>query len=475
MSQTDPYPSDPVLMVDDDVRLLRSLDNILRNEGISNTIRCADSRKVEAIITAHEVELVLLDLSMPHIGGQDILSIINGKRPDVPVIIVTATQDIVTAVSCVKRGAFDYMVKPVDHNRLIAGVSKAIEFRELRRENAKLKRLFQAGQPERPEVFDKIITSDETMISIFKYVEMVAASSQTVFITGETGTGKELIAKAVHRASGRTGEFVCVNVAGLDDTMFSDTLFGHKKGAFTGATEARDGLIESAIGGTLFLDEIGDLSIASQVKLLRFLQDGEYLALGADVPRASDARLVVATNRDVRRLLGAGKFREDLYFRLLAHHVHLPPLRERRNDLPLLVDHFLDEAAHALDKNRPTPPKELILHLSTYRFPGNVRELQAMVHDAVGRHVSGTLSLSSFKAHMDDDPFRGSTPPAASWEPAAISGQELPTLKEATTRLVKEALRKTANNKSAAARLLGISRQTMRRYCRALRTPGEPA
>jgi DNA-binding NtrC family response regulator len=293
-------------------------------------------------------------------------------------------------------------------------------------------------------------------------VEAVAASPRPLLITGETGVGKELVARAVHALSGRKGNFVPVNVAGLDDHVFADTLFGHRKGAFTNALEARAGLLEQAAGGTLFLDEIGDLSAASQVKLLRLLQDGEYLPLGADIAKRSDARAVVATNQDLESARNSGRFRKDLYYRLCGHRVHLPPLRERREDLPVLLDHFLGEAARSLEKRRPTPPDELHTLLAVYPFPGNVRELESMVFNAVSLHSAGKLSMDAFKAVIFErqpalaGEAEGREPPGRLLFP-----ERLPTLKQVEDALVEEALRRAGGNQSIAATLLGITRQAM--------------
>ena len=259
------------------------------------------------------------------------------------------------------------------------------------------------------------------MFAIFRYLEAIAPSPQPVLITGETGTGKELVAQALHRLSARPGEFVAVNVAGLDDAMFSDTLFGHTRGAFTGADGARDGLITSTAEGTLFLDEIGDLTVASQVKLLRLLQDGTFYPLGADRPRRSRARIICATNCDVAQGVSAGTFRKDLYYRLRTHHLNLPPLRARTGDLPLLVQHVVDKAAQVLGKAAPTVPLALYQLLNAYPFPGNVRELEGLLFDAVARHQGTTLSLQSIKEAIGDTPIQHGDRAASSALPVVHS------------------------------------------------------
>jgi len=281
-----------------------------------------------------------------------------------------------------------------------------------------------------------------------------------VLVTGETGTGKELLALAIHRLSGRSGEFVPVNVAGLDDTLFSDTLFGHRKGGFTGADRDRPGLIERASGGTLFLDEIGDLAAQSQIKLLRLLQEGRYYPIGSDMQKASDARIVLATNRDIHTMQEKGEFRKDLYFRLRTHHIHLPPLRKRREDIPTLVDHFLSKAAESLGRNKPTPPKELRALLGTCEFPGNIRELEGMVFDAVSRHRSGVLSLDSFKEKLGDG-GQGDEDQPRRQEAKIVFSDSLPSLSEAEETLIDEALRRAQGNQSVAARMLGLSRRAL--------------
>ena len=246
--------------------------------------------------------------------------------------------------------------------------------------------------------------------------------------------------------------------------MFADTLFGHRKGAFTGADQSRSGLVEQASGGTLFLDEIGDLSPTSQVKLLRLLQEGEYLPLGSDVGKRSDARVMVATNQDIQALQEAGKFRKDLYYRLCCHQIHIPPLRERREDLPILLDHFLEKASETLGKNKPTPPRELFTLLSTYRFPGNIRELQSIILDAVSSHKSGKLSMEGFKSYIrqKQPTLDIDSKHLLQGEKLMVSfSEQLPTLKQTEQLLISEAMKRARRNQAIAAQLLGITRQAL--------------
>ena len=264
----------PVLLVDDEPQLLRSASVALRASGIAQVLALEDSRAVLPLLADQSVGVLVLDLTMPHHSGQVLLEQVAADYPDIPVIVMTASNDLETAVHCMRVGAIDYLVKPVETNRLVGSVRRALEIRALREEVLSLKDRLLTDRLPRPEVFAEIITHSKAMTAIFRYLEAVASSPQPVLITGETGAGKELIARALHRLSARAGDMVAVNVAGLDDTLFADTLFGHARGAYTGADRARDGLIVSAADGTLFLDEIGDLSTASQVKLLRPLQAG---------------------------------------------------------------------------------------------------------------------------------------------------------------------------------------------------------
>jgi DNA-binding NtrC family response regulator len=458
------YPEHPILLVDDEPMILLSFGTILRKSGLNNFQTIEDSREVLQALDDQPVSVVVLDLTMPHVSGLELLQKINETYPEILVIVVTATDDIETAVSCMRSGAFDYLVKPVEMNRFISSINKALNISSLMNEVSSLKQHLITDKLEHEAVFSRIITDSKKMRSLFHYAEAISPSPQPVLITGDTGTGKELFARAIHDASGRKGAFIALNISGLDDTMFSDTLFGHKKGAYTGADASREGQIAQAIGGTLFLDEIGDLGETSQVKLLRLLQERQYFPLGSDISKQSDTRVIVATNRDIQKLIGNGSFRKDLYFRLRTHHIHIPPLRERLEDIPGLLNHFIKVAAKTLIKNPPSFPRELITLLSTYQFPGNVRELEAMVFDAVARHRAGKLSLDSFKETIKQDQDLNPIVLPADDNVAILLTKlfgRFPSLREAEDHLVAEAVRLSDNNQGIAASLLGISRQAL--------------
>jgi DNA-binding NtrC family response regulator len=450
----------PIFIVDDEPEILVAVDTTLRMAGFENITTISDSRDVIRQMERQIPALILLDLNMPHINGGRLLKIIRKTWPRIPVIVLTGTIEVDTAVKCMKIGAMDYVIKPVEEERLIKAVKQALEWDETAPGSKKPLHQDLFAQIKNPEAFRHIITQDKQMHSIFHYVEAVAPSSQPVLIFGETGVGKELIGQSIHTLSGRKGKLVRVNVAGLDDNVFSDTLFGHVPGAFTGADKARPGLIEQAAGGTLLLDEIGDLAISSQVKLLRLLQEGEYLPLGSDRTRNSDTRIIASTNRDLWALEKEGKFRKDLIYRLSTHTLTLPPLRERLLDLPLLLDRFVCQAADDLDKPVPDIPKDLIELLEAYPFKGNIRELKSMVHDALTRYKEGPITADLFKGL---EAFGSETGDANE------ASQSLPTLKEASNTLVEQAMEKTGGNQSAAAKILGISQQALSKRLQKMR------
>ena len=469
-----PYP---VLLVDDEQELLHLTKITLQCEGIDNIVTIKDSRKVVPFLQREKVSVVVVDLMMPYLSGLELLQLIVSDFPAIPVIVMTALDEVETAVECLKRGAFDYLLKPVEPNSLVSAVGRAVKMNSLQKEISTLKNYLLSDQLRHAEAFTDIITNSKKMRAIFQYTEVVASSRQSILITGETGTGKELIARTIHRLSRRSGDFVALNAAGLDDSAFSDTLFGHRKGAYTGADQNREGLISKAAGGTLFLDEIGDLSLSSQVKLLRLLQEEEFYPLGSDAVRSCDARIIVATNHDLERLMEKGEFRRDLYYRLCTHNIALPPLRDRLEDIPLLLNHFLGEAADSFNKPKPVPSPEVAEFLATLHLSGNIRELKAMICDAVARHDTGMLSFRHFPAIQHALTFHVKPAPEIAPEqapdPLLLLFGKIPSLAEMEDYLVARALKVSHGKAGAAAALLGISRQALYKKIRQEKTPTE--
>jgi DNA-binding NtrC family response regulator len=452
-----------ILLVDDDVDSRNELRRMLIANDLAEVETVASGVAALERLDRGGIALVLLDMLMPGLSGEEVLGIITERYPTVPVVMITAVSDVISIVKCIKTGAFDYLTKPLDTGRLFSAITRALKFSELNSQNQQL-RNYLLGEPlNRPEIFANILTQNNLMRSIFKLVEMVAVTDHPVLICGETGVGKELLAQAVHAASGLNGEFVPVNVAGLDDVMFCDTLFGHRKGAFTGAAETREGLIKKAEGGTLFLDEIGDLSAESQKALLRLLQEKEYYRMGSDILFRSNARVVTASNRDLKAMIAAGTFRRDLYHRLTIHEIQIPPLRERRDDIPLLVQHFARTAAESLGKSPPVMTSQVKMALLMSDFPGNVRELQNRICNAVVCNLTGELT-------MDDFPELAATPVQGRGVVRVTTDGNFtlhaafaafPTIDEVEQLLVQEALKASEGSKTVAAELLGISRPTL--------------
>ncbi|MHB8121006.1 MAG: sigma-54-dependent transcriptional regulator [Desulfuromonadaceae bacterium] len=457
-----PAKQTTILVVEDEHYVRESLTAYLDDIGYS--VLAAENGQIglERFRSQHP-DIVMTDLRMPVMDGFALVEAIAAESEFTPIVVVSGAGAVDEAVRAMRMGAWDYLSKPiVNLEELQITLERSLERARTKCELERLRRHLVAGTLENETAFGSIVTTSARMRSIFLYLESVAPSRQPVLISGETGTGKELIARAVHSLSGVGGPFVAINLAGLDDAMFSDTLFGHQRGAYTGADRAREGLIRQASGGTLFLDEIGDLSPGSQVKLLRLLQEGEYLPLGADKVHRSDARIVAATHADLKLKMEQGTFRPDLYYRLCSHRVELPSLRDRPEDLPLLAAHFLEKAAARLGKPTPIAPPELNRYLAAYRFPGNIRELESIIHDAVARSASRILSLESVVAAIGSDllvPVSATS--AASRCPVCPFSEKFPTLKGAEDFLIAEALRLADNNQRLAAAYLGITRQAL--------------
>ena len=453
-----------LLIIDDESDFRESIALYFLDAGYT-VFEASNGREGIEVFGQERPDIVFTDLRMPVMDGFEVISGISAVSPETPIIVISGTGLVKEAIQAMRLGAIDYIIKPIlvmDELDLV--IKRALRESSLLREIDLLKDTLLSGQLRHQEAFAEITTQCPAMIDIMKYLEAISITAQPVLITGETGTGKDLFAQAVHKISGRSGTFVAVNVAGLDDQMFSDTLFGHVKGAFSGADQCREGLLVQAAHGTIFLDEIGDLREASQIKLLRLLQEGEYYPLGSDVPRKTNARMVIATHRDLRGMAKEGSFRSDLYYRLCAHQIKIPPLRERNSDIPLLLDSFLLNAAEAFGKKKPTPPPELCSYLTTYDFPGNVREMKAMVFDSMARHNHGILSIESFRDAIGSE-FMAKAAVNSTLKRSIIlhdgAIQRMPTLDEAEAILIEQALEQGGGNQGVAALYLGISRNAL--------------
>ena len=450
-----------ILLVDDEQDELEAYNFLLSSMGMENVKTLNDSREVLATVKTLHAPVVFLDLNMPHMTGQEVLKQLKAEKPDVPVVIITADSDIETAVECLKLGAHDYLVKPINLKMFSSALRNALEISLLRKEVLSLKGISFDDQPATHPAFAPIITRSPLMFSLFRYIESIATSGLPVLLLGETGSGKELIAKAIHDISGLKGDFVALDISGLDDNLFADTLFGHSKGAFTGAEVVRKGLIEKAAYGTIFLDEVGDLSEVSQVKLLRVIQEKMYYPLGSDQPKKCTARIITATNKNLSKLAGRdGEFRMDLYYRLSTHLAKLPPLRDRKEDIPLLVEHMITSTAATMNKEAPTIDKATLSLLQKHPFWGNVRELKAYISDAVARSDHGRIHENHLSERLAGS-VTVKTGKPCSVNPLEDLFGHFPSLEELAEFAINNALSVTNNNQSQASQLLGISRQAL--------------
>jgi DNA-binding NtrC family response regulator len=384
---------------------------------------------------------------------------IKSALPKVQIIIITRKADTGTIVDFMRLGAYDIFSIPFDLDRFLMSAVHATERSMLIETLESFMGRGGVAKIKTPDAFKHIVTKSQAMLSIFSYLEEIALSKHPVLINGETGVGKELVAQAVYKLSG-LNPYVAVNIAGIDDSIFSDTLFGHKKGAFTSADTNREGLLSKVINGVLLLDEIGELSEQSQIKLLRLIQENCFYPLGVDTPVMIQTKLILATNKNLEVEVASGRFRRDLYYRIKTHSVNIPPLRERMEDIPLLMLHFVEKAAVGLGRAAPAVTAEILSLLNTYTFPGNVRELESMVNDAIAVHKGGPFSPRIFLKHIRDAQggFNG-----VKSETAELDGnfERFPTLKEYVDYLVDKALERTGGNQAQAARLLGITRQAL--------------
>ncbi|MDC7222952.1 MAG: sigma-54 dependent transcriptional regulator, partial [Spirochaetales bacterium] len=465
---------DYCLIVEDDFVMANLYKLILNSAGFENLKFCETISCSQQLIKDFSFSCIFLDIHLPDGNGLDYLSWHRENYPHIPVIIVTSESDETTEQACTELGAFDFFVKPFNKVRLLTSLRNALDHYNMRREIAGFTDVIMSQDVMTRNAFSRIITKSQHMLRIFKYIEALSLSSEPILIQGESGTGKELIAHAIHESSESSGKIVCINVSGLDDTMFSDSLFGHEKGSFTGADKERKGLIHEAAGGTLFLDEIGDLEVKSQIKLLRLLQEREYYTLGSDKPKQSHARIITATNVDLTSKINEGSFRKDLYYRLRPHRIVLPPLRERKDDILLLFNHFIKEKARELKTKIPVFPRELKEYLYSYSFPGNIREIKGIAEDLLFRSTLGPITEEELKYQFNldleeegarDDLLRyDSIPDRIDFLHIMEIYGHIPTLEEVENMFIREALKYHNGNQQGAADMLGISQSKISRW-----------
>lgn len=438
-----------ILIAEDEADLRDLLQDDLEANGYETAV-AIDGRSALAHLERQQemIDLLLTDVKMPGLTGDQLLAKTRALRPEVPVVVMTAFGSVEQAVEMVKAGAFQYLTKPFETDELLRVVEKALVETAPHREQARMRR-------QMPATPARIIGASKPMQELFKMIARAARSATTVLITGESGTGKELVARSIHEMSERKGDFVPVNCAAIPSELIESELFGHTGQAFTGARQARAGLFEAAEGGTIFLDEVGELPLMMQPKLLRVLQEGTIRRVGADQEKNINVRVVAATNRDLETEIQAGRFREDLYWRLNVIHLDIPPLRERPFDIPLLVEHFLNKSAEIARRPALNVTPEALAVLTAYSWPGNARELENAVERAVALAEGASLTPEDLPDRIRNN---GQTS-----QLLTQARQQRMTLSELERTYILETLRFTGGNKSRAAELLGFDRRTLHR------------
>ena len=438
-----------ILIVDDNRQSALALQKNLRLEGYKSDVAASAQEALE-LLEANDYAAIVADLRMPGMSGIELCEETKRRRPQTEVVILTAFGTINSAVEAVKKGATDYLTKPVDFDRLSAVLRRVVELRRLRAENRALRQQIAAERKS-----EELIGNSPAMSQVLETICTVAASDATVLIRGESGTGKELVARAIHRLSPRAGRpLVKVNCAAIPEALLEDELFGHERGAFTGAHAQRKGRFELAHGGTIFLDEIAEMSPALQAKLLRVLQEREFERVGGSDTILVDVRVIASTNRDIEKAVREGNFREDLYYRVNVVPIHLPPLRERREDIPVLANHFLQRYAARNRKPIKALSRRALDKLIAYNWPGNVRELENCIERACVLATGEVLDADDLVLNPQ---LAGSDHDAIA---SQLIGEDF-SLEGFERELIEASLRKTGGNQSRAAQLLGLSRRTL--------------
>lgn len=435
-----------ILIIDDEEAILDSCGQVLKKEGY--TVKGSkDGRQGLNFFRKESFHVVFLDLKLPGLDGMEILSRIKEENPETPVIIITGYASIESAVEAMKRGAFDYLAKPLSPEELRITTKKALGSRKILLENLYLRKELEAKSE-----FDMVVGKSKAMEKVLDMVRRVSPTESTVLITGESGTGKELIAREIHKHSPRhKGPFVAVDCGALVETLFESELFGHVKGSFTGAYETKHGRFEVANGGTIFFDEISNISLNIQANLLRVIQEREVTRIGSAKPIKVDVRILAATNENLTDAVREGEFREDLFYRLSVVPIHLPPLRERKEDIPLLAEHFLQKYNKRAKKNIMSISPQVIKALMQYDWPGNIRELENTIERAV------VLSKDK-EIEIEDLVYHGISIGSEFWNPI---GGKFRTLEDIEKEYIKAIFQAQYGNKSKTAKILGIDRKTL--------------
>lgn len=462
-----------IVVVDDEKDMREFLEIMLRKEGYDCRSFPSASAALEWL-RENRFDLVITDVRMPGMGGVDFLKAAKELDPDVPVMMITAYASVDTAIEAMKAGAYDYFIKPFNVEEIKLNIRNALGYRDLKRENKLLKKDLLSKYD-----FSSFIGKSKSMAEVYALITSVARTRTNVFITGESGTGKELVARAIHYESDRAAmPFVAVNCGAMPENLLESELFGYQKGAFTGAVSTKEGLAREADGGTLFLDEITELPLHLQVKLLRFIQEKSYRMVGgtADIP--ADIRLIAASNKDVEGEVKAGRFREDLFYRLNVIRVNVPPLRERKEDIPVLSEHFTKKYSRELGKGIKGISAEAAALLAGYNYSGNVRELENIIERAVALEPSDTISMESLPPYLKERAVCSGAVPARDPAPRPRAGEEAPkvpapgitdkgidlekAVEEFEKTMILDALKRSGGVKKKAAELLGLSFRSMR-------------
>ncbi|MBA2078755.1 MAG: DNA-binding response regulator [Rhodanobacter sp. 68-29] len=444
-----------ILVVDNEAKMRRILELSLRNMG-HEVLQAGEGEEALRLLERESCDLVLTDLRMPRMDGIELLKALRARGDDVPVIMLTAYGTIETAVSAMKLGAADYIIRPFEMETIELAVTRVLEMQAVQRENRFLRDELSRG-------WGEFVGVSDSMQALYRLLEQVAPTRSSVFIVGETGTGKELVARALHQASNRSGLFVPINCAAIPTDLLESELFGHAKGAFTGALRDRVGKCELSSGGTLFLDEITEMPPVLQAKLLRVLQDGSIERLGANTPIAVDLRVIAATNRDPLRAVEEGRLRRDLYFRLNVVRVDVPLLRERSGDIPLLAEHFLHQYARELGRSTPQLSAQALQRLEQYNWPGNVRELENLIERAMVLCRGDEIGIEHFPPEISHaNPATAFIASETATKSDVTTSLAMKPQVEAIERhLIAAALARSDGNKAAAARLLEVSERAL--------------